>query len=342
MNALSRRSFLRHSGLAGAAMLTSIACSRQSASSQNGAATEQQTLRLGFNLWSGFMPWQVAKEKNFFQENNLNGEITWFPALSDQLSAFNSGKLDVAGMTMSDFLNSVVGGVQAKVVSVTDVSLGADAIVVAPAIQSIQDMAGKTASVEIGTVGHLLFLKALESGGLDENSVQIVNQTADAAIATLIAGRTEIAYSYEPYVTQAVASGKGKVIFSSKDVPGLVPDLLVIQQSVLDRQPEAVQNLLKVWYQTLDYRQSHLDEVLAIEAKQASVSVEEYQQLLEGLKWLTPQEALTSFQSGETTESQIYTAKVVSEFMVKQKLLTQTPPEFASLIDDRFLKQQIG
>ncbi|NEQ27866.1 MAG: ABC transporter substrate-binding protein, partial [Microcoleus sp. SIO2G3] len=308
MSALSRRSFLRHSGLAGAAMLASIACTRQAASTQSGTAAETPTLRLGFNLWAGFMPWQTAKEKNFFQENNLNGELNWFPVLSDQLTAFNSGKLDVAGMTMGDFLTGIVGGVKAKVVSTTDISLGADAIVVAPSINSLQEMAGKTASIEIGTVGHLLFLKALEKGGLPDSAVQITNQAADAAIATLIAGRTQIAYSYEPFVSQAVNAGKGKVIFSSRDVPGLVPDILVVQQSVLDRQPEAVQNLLKVWYQTLDYRKSNLDEVLAIEAKQAGVAVEEYQNLLNGLKWLTPQEAMVSLQPGTGTESQINTA----------------------------------
>lgn len=339
MNALSRRSFLRQSGVAGATMLASISCSRQSASSQADGTAAAPTLRLGFNLWAGFMPWQVAKEKNIFQEHNLNGELTWFPVLSDQLTAFNAGKVDVAGMTMGDFLTAIVGGVKAKVVSTTDISLGADAIVVAPSINTLQEMAGKNASIEIGTVGHLLFLKALEQGGVPDSSVKITNQAADVAIATLIAGRTQIAYSYEPFVSQAVTAGKGKVIFSSKDVPGLVPDLLVVQQSVLARQPEAVQNLLKVWYQTLSYRQNHLDEVLAIEAKQAGVSVEEYQKLLNGLKWLTPQEAMTSFQPGTTTQSQINTAKVVSEFMVKQKLLAKAPPEFASLIDDRALRQ---
>lgn len=336
----SRRVFLRYSFMAIATMLTSVSCRRQAEVAQS-TTSQTQPLRLGLMFWAGFMPWKVAQEKNFFQSNNANVEITWFPVLSDQLTAFNTGKIDVAGMIVSDVLTGVSQGVKAKVVSVTDVSLGADAIVVAPEIDSIEQFSGKRASVEVGTVGHLLLLKALERAGVSPNEVQIVNQAADAAIAALIAGRAEIAYSYEPFVSQAVNSGKGKVIFSSKDVPGLMPALMVVHQNVLDRQPQAVQDLLKVWYQTLDYRSSHLEEVLPIEAKQASISVEEYQNLLRGFKWLTPQEAIATFQPSETTQSLIYTAKELSDFMLKQKLLTKEPPSFAELIEDRFLQHYL-
>lgn len=334
----SRRSFLRFSSLAAATVLASTSCSQPVAVNESNSSTSQP-LRLGLNLWAGFMPWQVAKEKNFFQANGLNAEVVWFPVLSDQITAFNSGKVDVAGMTMGDFLTAVTNGVKAKVVSVTDISLGADAILVAPTINSMQQMVGKKASIEIGTVGHLLFLKALEKAQIPQNQVEIVNQAADAAVSALIAGRTEIAYSYEPFVSQAVTSGKGKIIFSSKDVPGLVPDLLVIREDAIARQPEAIASLLKVWYTTLEYRRSHLNEALPIEAKQAGISVTEYQNLLQGFKWLTPQEAIAALQPGETTQSMFNTAKVASEFMLKQKLLTKEPPPFAQLIDDRALKQ---
>ncbi len=265
----NRRDFLKYSSLAIASLLTTIGCSKQT--TQTGNATENPPLRVGMNLWAGFMPWQVAKEKDFFKANNLNVELIWFPVLSDQLAAFNAGKIDVAGMTMYDFLTGASNGIKSKVISVTDVSLGADAIVATPGVNSIQDLAGKRASVEVGTVGHFLFLKALEKGGVAKDKVPMVNQSADSAIAALIANKTDVVYAYEPFVSQAVTSGKGKVIFSSKDIPGLVPDLLTIRQSAIDSQPEAVQKLLEVWYKTIDYRQANLEEVLPIEAKQAGV-----------------------------------------------------------------------
>ena len=79
--------------------------------------------------------------------------------------------------------------------------------------------------------------------------------------------------------------------------------------------------------------------MLPIEAKQAGISVQEYQNLLKGFKWLTSQEAIASLQPGETTQSMFNTAQVAAKFMLEQKLLTQEPPPFAQLIDDRALKQ---
>jgi NitT/TauT family transport system substrate-binding protein len=339
MSSFSRRSFLKASTLATMTMLGVASCGKPSPPE---GAVPRQTIKLGLNLWAGFMPWKVADVKNFFESNGLKAEVIWFPVLSDQLNAFNTGKVDVIGSTTSDFLSSISNGVKAKVISITDVSLGADAIVANPTIQSIKDLVGKQASVELGTVGHLLFLKALEKGGVPQEKVKLVNQTADTAIASLMSGKTDVVYSYEPFVSQAVSSGKGKVLFSSKDLPGIVPDLMVVRQEVLDRQPEDIQKLLKVWYETIAYRSDHLEEVLPIEAKQAGVSVDEYKSLLKGFKWLNPQEAQTAFKPGSTTESLPYAAKETAKFMLEQKLITQEPPAMETLISPQFLAQHIG
>ncbi|MGB8698443.1 MAG: ABC transporter substrate-binding protein [Thermosynechococcaceae cyanobacterium] len=200
-SSLSRRSFLRSSALAISSLATVASCQQ---ANNSGNSASDPLLRLGMNLWAGFMPWKVIQEKGFFQSNGLNAEVVWFPVLSDQLAAFNAEKVDVAGMTMSDFLNGISAGLKTKVIAITDVSLGADAILVNPAIQSLKELAGKSASIEIGTVGYMLFLKALEKGGVPEKQVQIVNQVADAATAALIAGKANVIYSYEPFVSQAV------------------------------------------------------------------------------------------------------------------------------------------
>jgi NitT/TauT family transport system substrate-binding protein len=336
-NQLTRRSFLCTSGLAIASMATVTSCQ-----SKPEATSSTAPLELGFNLWPGFMPWKVSEEKGLFKENGLDAKLNWFASLSDMLAAFNAEKIDVSGLTMSDFLNGVAAGLKTKVIAITDMSLGADAILAAPTIRSIKDFAGKSASVEVGTVGHMLFLKALEQNGVSEKDVQILNQVADAATSALIAGKTEIIYSYDPYMTQAIKTGKGRVLFSSKDVPGLIPDLLVIHEKVLQEKPDAAQKLLDVWYKTLNYRKVHLNEVLKIEAKQAGTSLEEYQALLKGFKWLTPQDCIKAFQPGNTTESMIHSAEVVADFMVKQKLVRNKPASFADFIEPRYVRQHMA
>lgn len=337
---VSRRSFLRSAALSTTAAMVAASCTRQSTG--QGSTAQTRPLRIGMNLWAGFMPWKVAQDKDLFKANGLDAELTWFPVLSDQLTAFNSNQVDVAGMTTSDFLNGVANGVDSKILALTDISLGADAIIVSPNIQSIKDLVGKQASVEIGTVGHMLFLKALEQNGVAPDQVEIINQAADAATAALIAGKTDAIYSYEPFVSQAVQAGKGKVIFSSKDIPGIIPDPLVVHQRVIDENPEAVQALINVWYETLNYRQSHMDEVLQIEAAQAGVSLDEYQVILKGFKWLTPEESLQTFKPGNTMESLPYAAKVITDFMLEQELISTRPDAIETYLEPRFVEQYIN
>ncbi|MGB8698442.1 MAG: hypothetical protein WCD18_03410, partial [Thermosynechococcaceae cyanobacterium] len=145
-----------------------------------------------------------------------------------------------------------------------------------------------------------------------------------------------------PFITQAVKSGKGKVSFSSKDVPGLIADTQIIHQKVIDEQPEEVQKLVNVWHQVLDFREKSPEAAYAIEAKRAGVSVADYKTLQQGLEWLTPQQTLENFQPGNTTRSLAHAGEIVADFMLKQKLISTKPPATNELIDDRFMKAYVA
>lgn len=337
----SRRSFLRSSALTTATALLTVGCNRTQANSST-SESAKQPIRLGFNLWPGAIPWQIATAKGFLKASGVNAEITWFQVLGDQINAFNAGKIDIANLTLNDLFMSNAHGVPCKLILMPDVSAGADAIVASNAINSVHDFVGKQAGVEVATIGHLLFLQALAKNGIDPKTVPMVNMAADAAISAMIASKLDVAYSYDPFITQLLKSGKGKVIFSSKDVPGLLADTVVAHQPLLDQRASEVQKLVDVWHQVLDFRHQHQEEAYAIEAKRAGVSVKEYAALQKGLAWLTPQQTLETFKPGNTTRSLVYAGKVVADFMLEQKLLKTAPPDTVTLIDDRFMKDYVS
>lgn len=339
----SRRSFIRSSALTTATALLAVGCSRtQTRSSPSPSASSGAPIRLGFNLWPGAIPWQIAEDRELFAAAGIKAEITWFQTLGDQINAFNAGKIDIANLTLNDLFMSNSNGVPCKLILMPDVSAGADAIVASSSVKSVQDFVGKQAAVEIATIGHLLFLQALAKNGIDPASVPIVNMAADAAVTAIIAGRLDVAYSYDPFITQLINSGKGEVIFSSKDVPGLLADTVVAHQPLLDNRTADVQKLVDVWHQVLDFRNQHRQDAYKIEAKRAGVSVEDYIALQKGLEWLTPQQTLETFKPGNTTRSLLHAGKVVADFMVEQKLLQTAPPDTATLIDERFMKDYVA
>lgn len=332
---LSRRSFIRYSALATASALVSAGCDGL------GRQTQKEPLRLGSQLWAGFMPWKTAEEKGFFKQNDIQVNLTWVESLTQLNTDLAAGKFDAASLTTSDLYQVISQGGKFKAVLATDFSSGADAIITTPEIKALKELADKKAEVELGSVGHLLYLQALDAGGVPQNQAELVNTLADVAVKNLVAGKAQVIYAYEPFVGQALSSGKGKAIFSSKDVPGLITDLLIVNQKTIDEQPETVEKLVKTWYDTLNYRNQNLQEVLSIEAKQAGVSVEEYQRILQGLVWLTPEKAAATFREGYNTESLLISGRTVANFLEEQKVIETQLPGIETLIDDSFIKKYL-
>lgn len=316
------------------------------ASCTSGRSTETtqsstQSLRLGINPWAGLMPFKVAESKGFFAENGLDIKLTLFQSISDEMNAFNSGNIDVVVIDPTTLLISATAGVAQKFVFITDFSAGADGIIAVPSIQSVKDFAGKSISVEIGTIGHFLLLKALSMAGVPKSSVKLINQTADAAIAAFVAGKTEIAVSYEPFITQAIKQGKGQIVFSSREIPKLLPDVVSVHQKFLDTQSSAIPKLIRTWYQAIDFRAKNPDVALPIEAKALGVSVAEYKALSKGVKWVTtPQDAESYFQPGASSLVQIFSE--VEAFALEQKLLSKRSPEIKKLVEGRFINDYLS
>jgi len=85
-NLFSRRSFIRSSALTVGTTLLAASCNRTQTNSANSSPSPSGSpIRLGFNLWPGAIPWQIAEDKGFLKTSGVNAEITWFQVLGDQI-----------------------------------------------------------------------------------------------------------------------------------------------------------------------------------------------------------------------------------------------------------------
>ena len=67
------------------------------------------------------------------------------------------------------------------VTAIVDESAGADGILVKNDINSIADLKGKTVGVSINQTSHYLLMQALETAGLTDADVDLVNMTSSDA-----------------------------------------------------------------------------------------------------------------------------------------------------------------
>ncbi len=301
------------------------------------AEETQPPIRIGLSPWPGWFAWYLVRDKGFFDKHGVDVELVWFPVYSDSLQAFATGKVDGNSQTLSDTLPQAARGVPLRVVLVNDNSHGGDALIAKPHYRSVRDLRGRRVATEMGTVDHFLLLRALARHGMTEDDVDFVNMTINDAGPAFIAGRLDAAVLWEPFLSKAVAQGKGRILFSSRDTPGLIPDLLVLGEKVVRERPEEVRRILTAWFDALAWWRAHPDEALAIMAKYAETPVSDYRLLVNGVRIFTLADNLRAFEARDDFQSLAYTGARTAAFL-KEKGLLDRVPDVRTIIDPSFLR----
>ncbi|SFJ87237.1 NitT/TauT family transport system substrate-binding protein [Paenibacillus sp. UNC496MF] len=323
--------------LALAVLLTALAGCGGAKETSSGASGEPITIAL--SPWPGWFFWYLVDEKGFFEKHGVNVELKWFPVYSDSLQALATGKVDANSQTLSDTLAPASKGIGLKAVLVNDNSFGGDAIVSKTNIGSIQELKGKTVATELGTVDHLLLLTALAQNGMGEKDVNYVNMTVNDAGPAFISGKTDASVLWEPFKTTAVKEGKGKVLFSSKDTPGLIPDLLVFRDNVVKDRPDDIQRIVDAWFEALNYFKSHQDEAIKLMAEKAETTPADFKQGLSGIKLFGADDNVKAFGKRDSDYTSLsFTAKTTADFLKKLDMVGDIK-DFDALFDARFVEK---
>ena len=294
-------------------------------------AAAKEPLKIGYSDWPGYTSWEIGKVKGIFKKNGVDVELVWFPVYTDSLTAVNTGKLDGNLQTWSDLMAPLAEGIDLKVVQVIDNSFGNDAIVAKPGIESVKDLKGKTVGTELATVDHFMLLKALAMNGMTEKDIKYVNLTVGDAAAAFIAGKIDAAAIWQPWIAQIQREGKGKVIFSSADIPGLVPDIVVFHDKVLKERSDEVQAVVKSYFEIVDFIKTNEDEAVAIMAKVVEQPPAEYKAFLPGTKFFDLQQNLNAFEKRDDDSSLYGSGKTIAEFLKSADQIKKVPDYGASL-----------
>jgi NitT/TauT family transport system substrate-binding protein len=200
-----------------------------------GACTEskKKPLRIGFNPWPGYEFIYLAQELRLNDKLGISVQIVEFGSLAEARRSFERGEIDVIGTTLVEFLLIRQNTQQRpKIFYVTDYSMGADVILGRASIKSIKDLKGKKVSVEPGSVSIYLLTRALEINGLQLSDVTILTSDQIGMLAAAKKGDVDAVITYTPFSIQ-FEKISFKAVFSSKDIPKEIVDVLVAREDVI-------------------------------------------------------------------------------------------------------------
>jgi NitT/TauT family transport system substrate-binding protein len=230
--------------LAGAAMFATPA-----------RAAEKTTFNVAWSIYVGWMPWDYAQSsgilKKWADKYGITIKLTQMDYI-ESINQYTAGKFDGCVMTNMDMLTiPSAGGVDSTALIVGDYSNGNDGVVLKGAGKKLADIKGQSVNLVELSVSHYLLARGLESVGLAERDIKVVN-TSDADIVSAFATPGVTAtVTWKPQLSEVTAMPKSTLVFDSSKTPGEILDLMVVNSEVLKANPKLGKALVGAWYETL-------------------------------------------------------------------------------------------
>ena len=300
-----------------------------------------EPLTIGYSDWPGWVAWQVAIDKGWFREANIDVKFEWFD-YSASMDAFTAGKIDAVFMTNGDTLVTGAGGGRSKMILITDYSNGNDMIIAKPGIKTLNDLKGKKVSVEVGLVEHLLLRNGMKKAGMKAGDIDIVNAKTNEMPQMLASPDISAVGAWEPIAGQARKAVPGsKAIYTSADEPGLIYDVLAVNPASIKEHRAEWQKVVKIWNKVVAYIEDPKTQPDAVKimAARSGVSPAEYLPLLKGTKLLTLEEGKKVYIKANGYQSLYGSTEIANTFNWYNKAYSLSQ-NVSSYIDPSFTNDQ--
>jgi NitT/TauT family transport system substrate-binding protein len=281
-----------------------------------------EPLKIAYSDWPGWIAWDIAIQKGWFEEAGVNVKFEWFDYVAS-MDAYSAGQVDAVCMTNGDAMVTGATGKASKGIVINDYSNGNDMVVAKPGVGSIKDLKGMKVGVEVGFIPHLLLLSGLEENGLAESDVTLVNTPTNETPQVLASGGVDAIVAWQPNSGQALKLVPGsKPVFTSADVPGLIYDLLCVSNESLAARRDDWKKVVAVWFRIADYMAdpANKEEMLKILSARAGITPAEYEPFLAGTHIMGAAENAEVFKEADGLKSVYGSSVVANDFNVKNKV----------------------
>lgn len=294
-------------------------------------AQAQDSFKVCWSIYAGWMPWAYGAEsgivKKWADKYEINIDVVQINDYIESINQYTVGEFDACTMTNMDALTiPAAGGVDSTALIVGDFSNGNDGIVLKGA-DELAAIKGQNVNLVELSVSHYLLARALDSVGLREADVQVVN-TSDADMVAIYGTDdvTSVA-TWNPLLSEISQQPSSTVVFNSAQIPGEIIDLLVINTETLNAHPELGKALTGAWYEIMATMSSDSEQGVAARSYMAEASGTDlagYEAQLAATKmFYTPAAALELTNSAQLKQTMQY----VAEFSFDHGLLGDGAPD---------------
>lgn len=272
---------------------------------------KNREFKIGTNLWPGYEVLHLAKEEKFFTQNI---KTTTYESATMVLNKFRKKEIDAAALTLDEAILLSDQGYAPVIVAVLDISNGADVVIAQNSIKSILELKGKSIGVENSALGSYMLTRLLEKANLNYDDIILVplglNNHEEAFREEIV----DAVITFDPIRSCLLQAG-GVAIFSSKDIPQEIVDVLVVQKDLADS--KTIKGILEGWSKSVSMLNERDEKAIQFVSKRLNQTTQDFIVSLEGLKIPTLEESNMLIEDGRLKD----TIAKIGEIMYEKKLI---------------------
>lgn len=298
-----------------------------------------QEITIGTETWPGYIALYVARDMGFFLDEGVNVEVLRYGDPTQLSKDYIEGKLLGRASLTLEAIQEHLESLDHKIVLAIDHSNGADVIVANKNIASLRDIRGKRVAYEAGTMEELFISEALAQIGMSLSDIVPVAADPVKALEMVQNGQVDVAISHKPFLFQNNLSPNIQTIYSSKELPELITDVLTFRTDFIEQNPETIEAILKAYFKAVDYIQKNPENANWILAKEFGIPADEVSRQLQELILLGVHENQKAFRFSTGQYSLFGKMRQIGAFVQSHSPKTAVKMDTDQLIEPYFIPE---
>lgn len=218
-------------------------------------ALAKDKFKICWSIYVGWMPWEYGDTTGIIDKwakrYGIDIDVVQINDYIESINQYTAGGFDGCTMTNMDALTiPSASGIDTTALIVGDFSNGNDAVILKDK-KKLEDIKGQTVNLVELSVSHYLLARGLESVGLSEKDIKVVNTSDADLVAAYTTKDVTAVTTWNPLVSEILAMPKSNKVFDSSQIPGEIIDTLMVNTKTLKENPNFGKALVGAWYEIM-------------------------------------------------------------------------------------------
>ena len=304
-------------------LLILSACGKSEENSSSNTVDDKKIIKIGYLPITHAAPLYMQIDKEY---EGYAIELVKFGSWPELMDALNTGKIDGASVLIQLAMKAKEQGIDLKAVALGH--RDGNVVVVAPNVQKVEDLKGKSFAIPNKYSTHnILLYRMLQDAGINYQDVDVVELPPAEMPAALAEGRIAGYVVAEPFGAISVSLEKGKVLFQSEDIwPNSIDCGLVLRNAFIEKHKDIANQFVKDYAAAGELMNANDDHAHEVVAKYIKVDKE----VLDlSLNWIS--------YNNLKIEKDAY--KILRDSLIEMGL-SENPPTYDEFVDSSLIEEK--